>query len=324
MILGMSGEEMETLAFSDEWIEGLLDLEEQDDAKDPLYPATTTREQRKTMIMRQISSEVTKAHRIAVHEGNVVASAKANVVPTCGTTDSTEAWFSLVVSPSYRRKGLGSRLLEAVSNDLIAQNVQLLRIGVLDSWIGWRAFLDKVGFEPGKKLGDRTVDLVLRFSVSPIAVQTLPNVNVRPIRLPEEVGKVTDFFNQEFARDFPGGCLLTLEYWTVGPGSQIDPRGFFVAEERDTGRIVGCVVGEVASDKEDLEGKVEFHVVSSDFLDTALMEQLLLQVIEWLRAKGVKDIRTRSYIGLRQEKILRKVGFVIESSGTVWYKPTSA
>jgi GNAT superfamily N-acetyltransferase len=314
---------MEILAFSEDWIEGLLDLEEQDDATDPLYPVTTTREQRKAMILKQISSGITKAHHIAVHEGNVVASAKANVVPTCGTTDSTEAWFSLVVSPSYRRKGIGSRLLEVVSNELNAQNVDILRIGILDSWVGWRAFLDKCGFEPSEKLGDRTVDLVLRFGVSPKADQPLPNVIVRPIRLPEEVKEVTDFFNEEFSRDLPGGCLLTSEYWTVGPGSKMDPEGFYVAEERGTGRIVGGVVGQTNLDQEVPDGKVTFYEVSKDFLDTTLMEQLLYQVIEWLRAKGVKHIRTRSYTGRKEDKILRKAGFVIESSATVWYKLAS-
>jgi len=72
-------------------------------------------------------------------------------------------------------------------------------------------------------------------------------------------------------------------------------------------------------------GRIDFLEVSKNYLETTLMEHLLLLVVRWLRAKGLGEIRTRCHIGYRgEDRLLQKVGFDVESSSTIWRRRTSS
>ena len=60
---------MRIVPFSEEWMEGYLDLAENDDSRDPLYHKDFSREEAREKVLWQVSRGATKAHLVAVKGG---------------------------------------------------------------------------------------------------------------------------------------------------------------------------------------------------------------------------------------------------------------
>ncbi len=172
--------------FSRGWIEGCLDLSERNDVPDPLYgrPSRDTMRARILARMEAPRSPV-EAHLLALREGRVVGSARAVVTPGCGGAEDKPATLSLIIDPGCRRSGIGSALLERVSGEMRSQGVRSIEIGILDAWEGWRRFLERRGFTPR----ERSADAVLRHEAAVPELLPETDVEIRPIRLPEERGR---------------------------------------------------------------------------------------------------------------------------------------
>lgn len=305
--------------FSEDWIEAYLDLAEKTEFKDPLYAYMISREERKANLLRQISSGTIKAHFIATSNGEVAGSARAVMPLTCGDYGEDRAILVLMISPDFRELGLESRLLEYVCGELNTQNVKWLEMGILDTWKEWQRFLEENGFEPREK----TADVILHPNVEVREPTEDRGVRIRPIQLPEDREEVIGLFRRERIEDMPKACEILTPWWELEPyASNFDPEGFLVAEDRDTGELVGF--GDAWYDeKGDIKANIGEIEVARKLIGKGLRERLLGLAIAWLRRKGAKYIRTRVHIGYRNEEALfQRLGFEIESSATVWRKST--
>lgn len=318
---GDDAEEVEILPFSDEWLEGFLDLSEQNDARDPLYGKEFSREEAKSSLEYQQSLGIVKAHFIATLGSQIVGSAKANMPQTCGGDTST-AWLALMVSPDHRGKGVGTSLVNRICEEMASQGVGWIEIGMMDSWEDWIRFLKRQEFAPTPAL--RTAEVVLASEVRIPEERPDLDISIRPIRLPEERSRIIRLFNRERGENLPGECALREDgpvWWEREPG--FDPEGFLVAEERETGELVGmALVRFMTEDK--TEGLIDDVDVAKRLLGTGLRERLLIQSISWLRGKGANVIRSRIHVEYRNEKeLFQRLGFKIENSATVWRRSTS-
>ncbi|UCD92509.1 MAG: GNAT family N-acetyltransferase [Methanobacteriota archaeon] len=318
---GDDAEEFEILPYSDDWLEGYLDLSEQNDSRDPLYGKEFSREEAKSGLEYQQSLGIIKAHFVAVLGNQIIGSVKANMPPTCGG-DTTTAWMGLMVSPGHRGKGIGTRLMHSICEEMASQGVGWLEIGMMDTWEDWIRFLKRQGFIPTPEL--RTAEVVLASDVAIPEERPDPNISIRPIRLPDETNQAVRLFNRERGEDLPRECALREDgpvWWEEDP--DFDPEGFLVAEEKETKELVGMVsVRFMTEDK--TEGLIDVVDVAKRLLGTGLRERLLIRAISWLREKGVNIIRSRIHVEYRNEEdLFQRLGFEIEDRATVWRRSTS-
>lgn len=312
-------EDIEIVQFSTDWIEGYLDLAEKDEFTDP-SAKTVSRELRKTRILGQMSTGSIKAHFIATHGGNVVASARAVMPPTCGDCGEDSAILALIVSPECRELDIRARLLKQVCDELDSQNVKWIEMAILDTWNEMQQFLEGNGFEPR----ETTAHLVLHRDVVIRKPTPLQNVTIRPIRLPEDRNKVIELFKNERMEDLPKECAPEPPWWEVEPwASFLDPEGFLVAEIENVGDLAGFADAWFY-DEGSIEAEVGYVEVAKRFLGSGLRERLLSQAILWLRSKGAKDVRGSVHIGYRYEKdLFQRLGFEVERTATSWCRGTS-
>jgi len=304
--------------FSEEWMEGYLDLAKNDDSRDPLYHKDFSREEAREKVLWQVSRGATKTHLIAVKGGKVIGSTRALLISTCTSDEPDVATLNLMVAKDDRRKGVGSLLFNNLCAELKRQGLKGVQIGMLDDWTPWVRFLQKHGF----KDHDRTADVVLKPAKRAAVVLPETDAIVRIARLPEERGAIADFMNRERVEELPWACKVTPEFWTIGPGSQIiDPEGLLVAEDESTGEIVGVAWGSASSDDSGTHGMIDELDVAEAWLYTPLRKRLMLQILDWLWGKGVKDIQTRVHIGFKHEEDLyREVGFEFSRPAALWRK----
>jgi len=321
---------VEVVPFSDEWIDGALDLTERDGVRDPLYypkPPKEDREEHRKKVLMQRSRGITRSHLVAVVGGRVVGVAKAVLPPTCGEVPEEAAWLSLTVDRSFRRRGIGTLLVERICADLAAQGTPWVQIGMMDAWEDWRRFLGTRGFSADDRI--ETADYVL-LSETPIP-DRLPETDavIRPIRLPEEREKALAFAQAQLAEDLPQSCGNPPDmpaWWEVGAGAEgFRPEGLLVAEDRTVGALVGLASSTVTRVDDLVRGLITAFDVTKEWLGTALRARLLLQVARWLRAQGAAEVWYRVHTNYRnEEQVLREVGFVWKNSGRTWRRRTSA
>jgi len=320
--MGAHADAVRVLPFSDEWMEGFLDLAVQDDARDPLA-GPPSRDVSRSRLELHRSMGITKAHVVAVEGGRVVGSAKVNLVATCG--EEGKAYLSLMVAPSHRRRGIGTRLVERVCAEMASLGVEWVQLGTLDEWEGWRRFLETRGFEPH---GIRSADVSLLPVVAVPEPPPTTGAVVRPVRLPQDRGRWIEFANRERAEDLPGACAVPPAGptpWEVDPEARgFDPSGFLIAEERGTGELVGSVRAHVeAGDR--ARGVIDDLEVAKRLLRTPLKESLLVQAVTWLRKRGAASIEGRLHIGYRDdEELFRRAGFTVKNTATTWRRRTRA
>jgi len=320
--MGAHADAVRVLPFSDEWMEGFLDLAVQDDARDPLA-GPPSRDVSRSRLELHRSMGITKAHVVAVEGGRVVGSAKVNLVATCG--EAGKAYLSMMVAPTHRRRGIGTRLVGRVCAEMASQGVEWIEMGMLDSWEGWCRFLETRGFE---RHGIRSADVVLPAGAE--VAEQLPETEevVRPVRLPQDRERWIEFVNRERKEDLPGGCAVPPAGptpWEAEPdASGFDPSGFLVAEDRTTGELVGCVRAHVeAGDR--ARGVIDDLEVAKRFLGTPLKESLLAWVVVWLRKRGAASVEGRLHIGYRDdEELFRRAGFEVKNTATTWRRRTRA
>jgi len=315
--------DVEIVPYSEDWLERLLDLMESEGVVDPLYGSNTTKEERKTNLRKRMSSSTTRASFVAVRGSEVIGSAHAIIPAMCGATQKKMAWLSVTIALNDVGVGIGARLVERIGGEMKTQGVDLLRIGMLDSWEAWCAFLRKCGFERNEQ--ERTADAVL-LADAPIP-HILPETSeiVRPISLPEERRRVIDFAEGELAQDLPGSCAPEARgqaWWEYWP--DFDPIGFLVAEEKRTGEIVGYICPVIVKDGRGVHGIIHGMDVAKRLVGTKLRDKLVLQAVMWLRDKGVADITYRVHIGYRNEEdVFERLGYRMNNAAAVWYKPVS-
>ncbi|TET90152.1 MAG: GNAT family N-acetyltransferase [Methanomassiliicoccales archaeon] len=318
---GDDAERIEILPFKNEWLEGFLDLSAQNDSRDPLYGKEFSREEARSSLEFQQSLGIVKAHFVAALGSQIVGSAKANMPQTCGGDTST-AWLALMVSPDNRGKGIGTRLVDRICEEMASQGVGWIEIGMMDSWEDWIRFLKRQGFTPTPAL--RTAEVVLASEVRVPEERPNPNISIRPIRLPEERSQVIKFFNRERGEDLPRECALREDgpvWWEREPA--FDPESFLVAEERENGELVGMASAYFLQEDKS-EGIVGDVDVSKRLLGTGLRERLLVRAIAWLRKKGARAVRSRIHVEYRnEEELFQRLGFETEGSAIVWRRPTS-
>jgi GNAT superfamily N-acetyltransferase len=227
-----------------------------------------------------------------------------------------------MVAREHRRKGVGSLLLDSLCTDLRRQGLKGIQLGMLEEWTPWIRFLEKHGF----KSYNRTADAVLK-PAKQTSVE-LPEIDaiIRPVRLPEERGVITGFMNSEREEELPWACAIIPEFWTTGPGSEItDPKGFLVAEDKKTGEVIGVAWGSTFTDESGTHGMIEELDVAKGLLKTPLRRRLMLQILDWLWSKGVKDVQTRVHIGFKHEEDLyREIGFEFLRPAALWRKSITA
>jgi GNAT superfamily N-acetyltransferase len=103
--------------------------------------------------------------------------------------------------------------------------------------------------------------------------------------------------------------------------SILDPEGFLVAEDGDTGEIVGFI--DAWFHAEDSRGEIGELDAAERHLGTGVRQSLVSLAVIWLRKKGVKNIRTRVHVGYRNtEELFRGFGFEVENRYTVWRRRT--
>jgi len=96
-----------------------------------------------------------------------------------------------------------------------------------------------------------------------------------------------------------------------------------VAENEDTGELVGFADAWFYKEH-NARADIGYVEVAKELIGTDLREGLLSRIILWLRKKGAKDIRARVHIGYRNEDdLFEGLGFEVESTATVWRRPTS-
>ncbi len=313
--------DVEIVPFSESWMEGYIDLLEHIDMRDPLYSMEPrTREQIKSRVQIQIAAGSTKVHLLAVEQGKVLASARGILIPSCGDDASRIATLVLHVAQTHRGRGIGTRLTKLTCDELRSQDVRGVETGILESWVDWKRFLDKLGFEPH----ERFYDVVLTSEV-PI-VEQLPYVDatLRPVRLPEDKPRILELFNGERSEDLPRECKVVPgqpAWWETEPESSVlDPQGFLIAEDTQTGELLGFA-DSYFHPGEKPWGLLGFVDVRKRFVGTPLQERLLLQVLQWLRKKGAVDIRGRIHPNYRNEAALfEKAGFKAVNHAAVWRK----
>ncbi len=314
--------DVEILPFSEKWLEGILDLLEKHRVIDPLFGKDSTREEEKTRILWQISQGITKAFFVAVKGRVVVGTAKANIIPTCGEDEKGMAWLSLTISLDHIGQGIGARLVERIREEMKSQGVKLLRIGMMDSWQDWCGFLKRCGFKPKEE--QRTADAMLPPNIEIPAIPPEANEVIRPIRLPWERQEVLDFAFNQLAQDLPYSCAPRIgqeAWWEKDPS--FDPSGFFVAEDKDTGKIVGFVISSVFKQGNREYGLIISLDVAKNLVGTNLRDRLVSQATKWLRGKGVLEIRYRVHIGYRdEEETFKRLRFNLTNSASIWYKTT--
>jgi GNAT superfamily N-acetyltransferase len=310
--------EIKIVRFSTEWMDQYLDLAERNGSRDPMYPLSTSREEKTSKILRQISTGVIRAHFIAIHDGKLVGLARAVMPPTCGETED-RAILVLVISKEHRNLGVESALLEHICDELHLKNVKWIEMGTLDSWPDWQRFLEENDFEEFEK----SAGLVLRANIPVHQPPPAETLDVRSVRFPEDRSGVVGLFRKERSEDAPRSCDIETPWWEVEPFASIfDPEGFLVAEERDTGEIVGFVDAWFYEEN-GVRADIGENEVARRYLGTRLREILLAQVISWLRKKGGKDIRARIHIGYRnEENLFKRLGFEVEYTASNWRKPT--
>ena len=297
-------------------------MAENDDSRDPLYHVNFSREEARRKVLWQASRGATRTHLLAVRGGKVIGSARGLLISACTGDEPKVATLNLMIASEQRRKGVGSLLLGRLCAELKSQGMKGIQIGMLEEWTPWVRFLRKHGF----KAYNRTADVVLRPTERSNAKLPEIDANIRPVRLPEERNAATDFMNAERVEELPWACAVTPEFWTTGPGSEItDPEGFLVAEDRATGKIIGIAWGSIFTDESGIHGMIDELDVAKELLDTPLRKRLMLQILDWLWGKGVKDIQTRVHIGYKHEEDLyREIGFEFFRPAALWRKSIEA
>ncbi len=310
--------DIQVVEFSTEWMDDYLDLAERDGVKDPLLPKSPSRDEKKSRILRQISAGVIKAHFLAVHGGSVVGLARTITPPTCGDIRD-RAILVLVISHEYRDLGIESALLKRVCEELHSKNIRWIEMGILDSMSYWQRFLEENGFERFEE----SAGLILRPGAPVHELPSQAGMVIRPVQFPKDRNGIIELFRRERIEDLPRSCDIETPWWEVEPfASILDPEGFLVAEELETGELVGFVDAWFYE-----EGSVRADIGESEvarrYLGTRLRERMLLQVIDWLRTKGANDIRTRIHMGYRNEEgLYQRLGFEIEYMASNWRKQT--
>jgi GNAT superfamily N-acetyltransferase len=251
-------------------------------------------------------------------DGKVIGSARGIIPPSCGDYGEERAILVIIVSPRYKDLGLETRLLNMTCKELNSQDVKWIEMGIMDSWKDQQVFLEENGFKPHEP----GYDVVLPIGV-PIQEHTpSTNVRIRPIQLSEDGEKVIALYRGERAKDLPKECDLETPWWELEPyASILDPEGFLVAEDGDTGEIVGFI--DAWFHEEDSQGKIGDLDVVGKHLGTGLRRSLVSLAVIWLRKKGVKNIRTRVHVGYRNtEELFRRLGFEVENRYSVWRRRT--
>ncbi len=309
---------VDIVGFSTEWMDSYLDLEESNGYKDPSSIWHSPREERKARILRQISAGIIRAHFVAMHEGKIVGLARAIMPPTCGEIEE-RAILVLTVSRECKDLGIESELLNRICEDLHSQNVKWIEMAILDSWSDWQRFLEENGFEPREK----NSRLVLRHNVPVQEAISEVDVIVRPVQLPEDRGSLIGLFRRERIEDMPKECDIEPPWWEMEPlASILDPEGFLVAEDRETGEIVGFIDSWFKED-DSIHADIGTIEVAKKFIGTRLRERLLSLAIIWLREKGAVDIRGGVHVGYRNEEdVFERLGFEVEYKATNWRKST--
>jgi len=317
-----SSKAVEILPFLDGWMEGYLDLAENHDSRDPLYHKSFLREDAKKQILWQASRGATRAHIVAVQDGKVVGSGRGLLISTCVGDEPSIATLNLMVARELRRKGVGSLLLDNLCTELKRQGLKGIQMGMLDEWTPWVRFLEKHGF----KAYNRTADAVLEPAKQTRVELPETDAIIRPVRLPEERGVITRFMNSEREEELPWACAITPEFWITGPGSEItDPKGFLVAEDQKNGEVIGVAWASTFTDESGTHGMIDALDVAKGLLKTPLRKRLMLQILDWLWSKGVKDVQTRVHIGFKHEEDLyREIGFEFLRPAALWRKSISA
>ena len=315
--------DIEILPFSDDWMEGYLDLLENDEYVDPLYGKGMTRDTLKSKLKLQTSAGVIVTHLVAVDKGNVVGLAKANSPPTCGKEEGETATLSLVTSQLHKGRGLRKLLLDRICGELLSRNVDWIEMGTLDIWKDMNLFLKENGFEPCLQ----TADAVLRSDVSIRTDLAGNGISIRPIRLPDERDSVLSIYHRERAEDLPRECAIAEgqpAWWELPDlADNFSPEGFPVAEEKETGEIVGYASAFLLEER-GIQGLISYFDVVRRYLGTGLRERLLVQVIGWLKKNGVSEIHCRVHLTYRNEgELIRRLGFEMMNNATVWRRETA-
>lgn len=314
---------VEVLSFSNDRMEGYLDLLENDEHVDPLYGRGMTRDMLKSKFELQTSAGVIIAHLVAVENGRVVGTGKANSPPACGEEEGETATLSLVISPLHKGRGLRKLLLDRICEELVSRNVDWIEMGTLDIWEDMNLFLKENGFEPCMQ----TADAVLGSDVSVRTDSAGNEVSIRPIRLPDEKDAVLSIYHRERAEDLPRECAIAEgqpAWWELPDlADNFSPEGFLVAEEKETGEIVGYASAFLLEEG-GIQGLLSYHDVARRYLGKGLRERLLVQVISWLRKNGVSEIHCRVHLTYRNEgELIRRLGFEMMNSATVWRRQTA-
>ncbi len=310
--------DMKIIEFSPEYIEDYMNLGDRNGVKDPQYPMSAPREERKSRILRQVSTGVIKAHFIALHAGKVAGFARAIAPPTCGDAKD-RAILVLIVSQEQRNRGIESALLERICEELSSKNIEWIEMGILDSMLDQRAFLEENGFERFEEASG----LVLRPNVAVQDLPPLPDITIRTVQFPEDRAGVIELFRGERAEDAPRSCDIIEPWWEVEPFASIfDPEGFFVAEETTSGDIVGFVDAWFYEEG-GIRADIGENEVARRYLGTRLRDRILVRAVNWLRGKGGDEIRTRIHVGYRNEEdLFERLGFEIEYTASNWRKRT--
>ncbi len=313
-------EDIRIVEFSTEYMDDYLDLAERNTIKDPQFPKLPPRDERKSRILRQISSGVIKAHFLALHEGSVVGLTRALTPPTCGNVRD-RAILVLTISHEYRDLGIESELLKRVCEELHSKSIKWIEMGMMDSMSYWKNFLELNGFERFEE----SAGLILRPDVPVHELPPLAGVVIRPVQFPKDRNDIIELFRGERIEDAPRSCDIVTPWWEVEPWASIlDPEGFLVAEEIETGEIVGFVDAWFY-EEEGIRADIGENEVARRYLGTRLRERMLLQVIDWLRSKGDDGIRTRIHMGYRnEENLFQRLGFEVEYMVSNWHKQTQS
>lgn len=196
-------------------------------------------------------------------------------------------------------------------------------MGTLDVWDDMNLFLKENGFKPYMQ----TADAILKSDVTVRANLTETEALVRPIRLPDEREAVLSIYHRERAEDLPRECAIAEgqpAWWELPDlADSFSPEGFLVAEEKETGEIVGYASAFLL-EEDGIQGLLSYHDVARRYLGKGLRERLLVQVISWLRKNGASEIQCRIHLMYRNEgELIKRLGFETMNEATVWRRQTT-
>jgi GNAT superfamily N-acetyltransferase len=228
-------------------------------------------------------------HFLAYVQNKLVAECSTEIYAADAAKPEPTAQITLSVLPEYRRTGIGTELIEKVSERLRQLNIKEIQVDVPATCKESRKFYEKLGYTTSDR--DRTLELSINLHKKLPEAQPPKGYTIRSPKFPKEKAEFLNVWNKanaETANASPALSPEAFESFLAFPNIQ---SLYLVAVREKDNTIAGvlsCFIDPAYNKKNKVkEAQIEITGVLQEERNKGTATAMIQEALRWMKTHGI-------------------------------------